>query len=317
MQNKISVIVPIYNIENYVQSCIESILAQTYTNFELLLIDDGSTDNSGNICEEYALKDSRIKVFHKSNGGLTSARNYGLEHASGEWITHIDGDDWIAPNMFEILLKTAVKDKADIVFCDFYFAYLDSIKTHKTYNWQKQGFDGLADFIISPWTTLWGSIQKRSLYIDNNLLSPEEIKYCEDFHLITRLCYYSLKISKVEEALYYYRQQSNSIMHNLNSSTMQDELWVYSDIIDFFKGQSVYERNILRAMSWRALKASQDLVLSENTIEKFINYHPEKKSFIKDCPFIGKKLKIIMWLTTHNIKWGVVSLIRLRKLMGR
>lgn len=97
---KISVIVPVYNVEKYLSRCIDSILAQTFTDFELLLIDDGSKDKSGNICDEYAKKDSRIRVFHKENGGVSSARNLGLDNAEGEWILFVDADDWIEQDYF-------------------------------------------------------------------------------------------------------------------------------------------------------------------------------------------------------------------------
>lgn len=93
---KISVIVPVYKVEKYLPKCIDSILQQIFTDFELLLIDDGSPDNSGKICDEYAIKDSRIRVFHKKNGGVSSARNLGLDNAKGEWISFIDADDWIS-----------------------------------------------------------------------------------------------------------------------------------------------------------------------------------------------------------------------------
>ena len=97
---KISVIVPVYNVEKYLHRCVDSILAQTFNDFELLLIDDGSKDKSGAICDEYAAKDSRVRVFHKENGGVSSARNLGLENAKGDWIIFIDSDDWIADDMF-------------------------------------------------------------------------------------------------------------------------------------------------------------------------------------------------------------------------
>ena len=93
--NAISVIVPVYNTEKYLHRCVDSILAQTFTDFELLLIDDGSTDSSGAICDEYAQKDSRVRVFHKENGGVSSARNLGLDKAKGKWVTFVDSDDWI------------------------------------------------------------------------------------------------------------------------------------------------------------------------------------------------------------------------------
>ncbi|MEG1313359.1 MAG: glycosyltransferase, partial [Bacilli bacterium] len=101
---KLSIIVPVYNVDKYINKCIESILAQTFTDFELLLVNDGSLDSSGSICDEYEKKDSRIKVFHKENGGVSSARNLGLENARGEWIAFVDGDDWISPEMYKKLL---------------------------------------------------------------------------------------------------------------------------------------------------------------------------------------------------------------------
>lgn len=113
----ISVIVPVYNVEKYLHRCIDSILAQTFTDFELLLIDDGSKDNSGKICDEYAEKDKRIRVFHKENGGVSSARNVGLENAKGDWICFADSDDWMNENWVEIFSKHF---EADIIIQSFY-----------------------------------------------------------------------------------------------------------------------------------------------------------------------------------------------------
>ena len=100
---QISVIVPVYNVEKYLTQCIESILSQTYQEFELLLIDDGSEDNSGSICDHYSNIDSRVHVFHKENGGVSSARNMGIEHAKGEWVCFVDSDDWIDKDTFEYI----------------------------------------------------------------------------------------------------------------------------------------------------------------------------------------------------------------------
>ena len=115
---KISVIVPVYNTEKYLPRCIDSILAQTFTDFELLLIDDGSTDNSGRICGEYALKDKRIKVVHKENGGVSRARNLGIDNAQGEYLSFIDSDDYIRPTMYSELIAIADKYNVDLVSSD-------------------------------------------------------------------------------------------------------------------------------------------------------------------------------------------------------
>ena len=116
-QAVLSIIVPVYNLENYLCKCIDSILGQTYRDFEVLLVDDGSTDSSLSICLQYAETDSRICVFHKDNGGASSARNLGLEKARGQYISFIDGDDFIEPDLYERLLEDLLKTNADISCC--------------------------------------------------------------------------------------------------------------------------------------------------------------------------------------------------------
>lgn len=118
--DKISVIVPVYKVEPYLRKCLDSIVNQTYRNLEIILVDDGSPDNCGAICDEYAAKDNRITVIHKENGGVSSARNAGLDKASGDWIGWVDSDDWIELDMYEYLLKNAVEYRADIAVCSRY-----------------------------------------------------------------------------------------------------------------------------------------------------------------------------------------------------
>lgn len=313
---KVSIIVPIYNIEQYLQKCVDSILKQTYKDFELLLVDDGSKDSCGTICDEYAAKDSRVRVFHKENGGLCSSRNYGLKHATGDWVCHIDGDDWVSPDYLEKLLNKAKADSADIATCDFYFAFADKNIEYTTYSWPKQGINALAEYIATTWTTIWGSLQKRSLYTENNFRSPENISYCEDFHLMTRLVSKARQVSKVDEPLYFYRQQPGSIMHNLSEKTMYDEIWAYTDTIEYFKRKGVYEK-LKCPMAWRTLKATQELALDPNTFSKFKAINPDKSSFIWDCPFINSKLKFMMWCLTHRLQFVTKAITKTRKLLAR
>ena len=310
---KISVIVPVYNTEMYLHRCIDSVLAQTYKDFELLLIDDGSKDSSGAICDEYAARDSRVKVFHKENGGVSSARNAGLAIASGDWIMHLDGDDWIAPDIQERLIRKGEDTGADIVMGDFLFAYSDRDILYSLPDWDNNKTASLNRYITSVWTCVWGGIHKRSLYEVYQLKSPQGVTYCEDFHLMARLCYHAKKVVNVHQPFYHYRQQEGSVMHNLSKKTERDEQWVYQDIICFFKEQGVYD-DYRKSMCWRMLKATQELVLDKSTWKTFQEMVPEKKHYIWDCPYINRKLKMNMWCLTHHLSWISQLMLNLRKL---
>lgn len=314
--DKVSVIVPVYGVELFISQCIESLITQTYKKIEIILVDDGSKDRSSDICKIYAAKDNRIIVYHKQNGGLTSARNYGLERATGEWIMYVDGDDWIEPHTIELLLNEANRTNADIVFSDFWFDYPCKRTASNFYDWNKQGIDGLNEYIATPWTCLWGNLQKKRLYDNHNLRSPLGINYCEDFHLIVRLCFFADKIAKISKPLYHYRQQESSIMHNLSKKTEADEQWVYTDTIEFFKAHGVYD-DFKKSMGWRSLKASQELMLDTKTFNEFCTYNPDKEKYIFDCPFINTKLKIIAWCLTHKLRFVASGIIGMRNLFGR
>ena len=309
----ISIIVPIYNIEKFLPCCIDSILAQTFTEWELILVDDGSKDTCGSICDEYATKDGRIRVIHKPNGGLTSARNAGLAMASGEWVMHLDGDDWIEPEMLELLLRKGEETGADIVMGDFLFAYPDRDVPYRLPDWDDCKTSSLNRYITSVWTCVAGGIHKHSLYEEYQLQSPLGVTYCEDFHLIVRLCYFARKVVNVHRPFYHYRQQEGSVMHNLNKKTERDEQWVYQDIIRFFKEQGVY-KDYRKTMCWRMLKATQELVLDKSTWKAFQEMVPEKKHYIWDCPYINRKLKMNMWCLTHHLSWISLMMLNLRKL---
>ena len=311
----VSIIVPIYNIEGYIRECIDSILAQTYPDFELILVDDGSPDNCGRICDEYAEKDVRIKVIHKENGGLTSARNAGLSVAKGDWIMHVDGDDWIEPDMIESLIEVAKAAEADLVFGDF-IKYGANAGNKQLPSWSSDKIDSLSRYIAYSMTTIWGSIAKRSLYTEHSLKSPDGVSYCEDFHLIVRLCHFANKIVNVHRPFYHYRYRPTSIMSNMNRKTEADEQWVYQDTIRFFKEQGVYE-DYRMVMSWRVLKSAQELLLDPSEHQRFMELFNDGKEFIFSCPFVNKKIKILAWLITHNLRPAVVMFDRMRSMIGR
>ena len=311
----VSIIVPIYKVEDYIRECIDSILAQTYPDFELILVDDGSPDSCGRICDDYAKRDNRIKVVHKVNGGLTSARNAGLEVAKGEWIMHVDGDDWIEPDMIESLIEAAQITGADMVIGDF-VKYGPSAGYNKLPTWSSDKKKSMTNYIAYVMTTIWGSIAKRSLYADHSLKSPDGISYCEDFHLIVRLCHFANKIVNVHRPFYHYRYRPTSIMSNMNGKTEADEQWVYQDTIRFFKEQGVYE-DYRKVMSWRVLKSAQELLLDPAGHKRFMELFNDGREFIFSCPFVNRKIKMLAWMLTHNLRPAVVVFDRMRSMIGR
>lgn len=310
---KVSVIVPVYNAEKYLKRCVDSILAQTFRDFELLLINDGSADSSGATCDEYAWSDKRVRAIHKDNGGVSSSRNIGLKQSRGEWICYIDGDDWVEPTYIEELYNVAVDREADIVLCGFNFAYEGGrFSIQHPIEWDKDKTASLNRYISSVWTTLWGNIHKKDLYL-NGLKCPENLSYCEDFHLMIRLCYYAKSIVSIDCPLYNYRQQTSSILHTQNEKTWRDEMNAYRDILDFFNNRGGYKK----AMAWRTLKAAQDMTLDSSRFEEFKEYNPDKKHHIWDCPFIGYKIKVLSWLITHGCESMAAAITNVRRMLGR
>ncbi len=188
MEPLISVIVPVYNTEKYLQRCIDSILGQSFTDFELLLIDDGSTDGSGAICDTYAAKDSRVRVFHKENGGVSSARNIGLDNALGEWITFVDSDDELLPDGLQTMLDGVTPD-LDMVMCgyveyDTNGAVLEHERVEKVYNLSKKDsvlwlYNGLGEvyfYFGYPFARLFrrSQIEAHSLRFDTSIAIKED-----------------------------------------------------------------------------------------------------------------------------------------------
>lgn len=216
MNEKISIIVPIYNVEKYLEQCIESILSQTYKTLEIILVDDGTKDSSGIICDEYAKKDSRIKVVHQKNMGLSGARNTGLKIATGEYISFIDSDDFVDNSTFEDMIFSLKKDNSDIVecgtiFCNEIGGYINenTINDVRVYKDKEQIKELLTTGSIT--TTSWGKLYKRKLF--KNFEFPLG-KYHEDTFTTYKLLHFSKKTTVLNKGFYHYRQVNGSIMNS-------------------------------------------------------------------------------------------------------
>ena len=210
----ISVIVPVYNVEKYLPQCLDSIINQTYTNLEIILVDDGSTDSSGVICEDYAKSDSRIKLYHKENGGLSDARNYGIERASGQYFTFIDSDDYITKDYVFYLLGLIQKNEAQIAIGSHTVCYESRKNSYKGLGEEKQ-------ITISPKETLehillddgidlsaWAKLYSAELF--KEIRYPKGLAF-EDTATTYKLIFLSNKIAYGGKSIYNYRIRSNSI----------------------------------------------------------------------------------------------------------
>ena len=219
MSNLVSVIVPVYNAEAYLEQCLESLLGQTYGNTEILLVDDGSTDGSGALCDAYAAKDARIKTLHKENGGASSARNAGLREATGDYIYFLDSDDHIEPTLLEKLLLSAKENDADLVFFDAWALDENTGRISETnYNHRERyapdtGKNLMAkmvankDFHMGVWQLFY-----RKAFLDRTQLRFVEGIIYEDFLFTCRAYCLAERVSYVPEFLYTRRYRANSVM---------------------------------------------------------------------------------------------------------
>lgn len=214
-EEKISVIVPVYNVAPFLDQCISSILRQTYTNLEIILVDDGSTDKSGKMCDKIALSDSRIKVIHKLNGGLSDARNAGLAIASGQYIGFVDSDDWISKDMYEKLYKHLYKTQSDISACGVEMFWPDNVTKPLTSKYDKilENKEAMEAIICERELKqpVWYKLYKSEL-IKECLF--EKGKYHEDVFWSYQVIAKAKRICVFSELLYHYRQRNNSIMGN-------------------------------------------------------------------------------------------------------
>ena len=321
---KVSVIIPVYKVEKYIERCAKSLFEQSLEDMEFIFVDDCSPDNSISIVksllEDYPHRKPHVKFLaHEENRGLCKARNTGLAIATGKYIACCDSDDWVDLTMYEKLYNHAIEENADVCFSDFLFAFDDRMEYYETTKVYEDKKTTINSYIGTCWTVLWNMIAKKQLYIDYNLKSPENITYCEDFWLSVRLFYYAKRVTKVNEALYFYNQMnSNSIMHGLNRKYESDERWAYLDTISFLKRMGVYDK-YEKAMCWRVLKSTQDAAVYIDRYKEFVTLYPESHKYIWSCPYdLNLKSRIIMSLLAFSpFRFMGVFLIWLRKLAQR
>lgn len=241
MKDLISVVVPVYNVETYISKCVTTLVNQTYKNLEIILVDDGSTDKSGILCDEFVKKYDFVRVIHKTNGGLSDARNVGIKTSNAEYIVFVDSDDFVSERFIEILANGFDRENVDISCCAYLRFYdetepkinlknNDSVMILNNKEAMKFCYSKIGRNID---IVAWNKLYRKSLFLNNNIEYPKG-KYFEDLYTTFKLFYYSKRIYITSIPLYFYRQRSGSIM----SSTMSFSK--YENLLDALKSPLVF-----------------------------------------------------------------------------
>lgn len=266
-----SIIIPVYNVSRYLRRCIDSVLSQSYGDFELLLVDDGSSDDSGVICDEYAEKDDRIKVFHKKNGGVSSARNKGIDEARGNYVVFVDSDDYILSDRLSQILK--LSDNNPDIIVEYYATPAEHKYKYKLID--IQDFD-----IIRNVGVIWTSAFRNKVLKENNIHFDETIWHGEDSLFVLDFFYRCNTIIFADEYGYIYEKGHEDGL-NVKFQNWEKELYVYKRITNI--SQKIYDklsngkREVLCMSFGQILRIIKAMYKSDNTIK----FHERKKNLIK------------------------------------
>ena len=232
---KVSVIVPIYNVERFVKRCLDSLVNQSLQEIQIILVNDGSTDESGNIAKEYASKyTNKIIYLEKENGGLSDARNFGMRYAEGEYIAFLDSDDYVENTMYEEMYNKALQENSDYVECDFLWEYPNKVKKDK-----RIPYSNKKEMLTNVRVVAWNKLIKREILEKNNISFPKGLRY-EDIEFTYKLIPYLNKVSYVDKEFVHYVQRNNSIANVQNERTAE-VFTIFDNIIKYYQEKGFYE----------------------------------------------------------------------------
>lgn len=271
MNPTVSIIVPVYNAQKYIRRCVDSITGQEFTDYELILIDDGSTDESGLICDQYAAADDRIRVIHKENSGVSATRNLGLDEARGTYIQFLDSDDWITPDATRLLVRNAEEKKCDMVIADFYRVVGERISQKgdieedtvlSREEFSSHMMENPADFYYG---VIWNKLYKKEIIDKWNLRMDETISWCEDFMFNLEYIRHAETFYALRVPIYYYIKTKGSLVTQGMSitNTIRMKLMVFEYYNNFYKHvftEEDYEKNRLQVYRFLVDAASDGIV---------------------------------------------------------
>lgn len=318
MEDLISVIIPVYKVEKYLERCVKSIINQSYKNIEIILVDDGSPDQCGEICENYAKKDKRIKVLHKENGGLSDARNHGVDHSEGKYITFVDSDDYVSEHYVEYLYRLLIDNNADISCC----CAVRTDKDHAEFinnreindviimsgvNTCRELVGGLYRILVTAWGKLYkeSTIKQYSFPVGKN--HEDEATTCKYF-------YSANKVVIGNKCLYAYYINQYGIMHSFHDELSKDVIWAQEHRALFFEQQG---EKILATASWDRLfyYCLYDSLDHDGRCDPYLNDLSKKKKLSNRTEFELSLYNCSPWLLKQYFNLIIYPVGRLRNKM--
>ncbi|WP_455537660.1 glycosyltransferase family 2 protein [Terrisporobacter sp.] len=308
MSKLVSIIVAIYNVDQYLNKCIESILSQTYENLEIILINDGSEDNSKLICEKYLAVDDRIILINKTNGGVSSARNRGIDTAKGDYITFIDGDDYICKESIETMVKCIEQFNVDMSVCGYRIFSeehnVSKISDDSETNTIMSSKDILTEIFKNNKVNgfLWNKMFRRDIF--NSIRLPEDMDICEDLYIVCKILRNDLNIYYTSKSLYNYRESVNSVTKNIDKLLLKDGTIKYVDAFNKISELLNNDKDIVKLIRIRKVKVIMEtyyLMIKNKyknklaTTKIYEELHKEKKYYLQNKN-IPTKLKVAFTL---------------------
>lgn len=321
---KVSVVVPVYNVEQYVEKCVRSILSQTEKDFELLLVDDGSTDSSGQICDRLAAEDPRARVIHQKNQGLGGARNTGIEEAKGEWLLFVDSDDWIEPQTLEKALGAGTSAGVELVM----FAFRSVNEAGETVQVFREELPKNISLSLSEHKDIfltapcaWNKLYRAGLFSRTGVRYPPRVWY-EDIRTTLKLFLAADKAVFIDDIYYNYLLRAGSITKNVNAERNVEILEAFDDILSYFKAQGAfqaYREELCYLTLFHAYLTASVRVLnidpSHGLLPQFSAY--VKKEFPdyrknKYLPRLGKKRRLALFLLERRMYRFLALLFKIK-----
>ena len=331
--DKISIIIPVYNVESYIDRCMESILAQDYENIEVLLVDDGSNDNSGYLCDKYAQKDNRVKSFHKPNGGVSSARNFGIAHAEGKYISFVDPDDWLERDTYKNIIEK-FDENTDAVFFSYYEDFDDSERIE--HNPVKSGkvsskealFNCLIGMGYGYFTSVWNKVFRKSA-LDRTGVEFEKYSIAEDELWLTKVLNNFGDVYLLPEKYYHWYQRQGSALRAGHFKKWYSALEAKKLVADCLKGQDrLYDLACAKLydntfdIAWQAYAAGdkETYRFMKSSVAGYKNYFIRNENFSR-----FKKLRFFVMgtITFLNLPErfvgavGKINRYRIKKIIGK